>query len=55
MPFELGRTLLIKGIIERRDRRKSAARAKLGRALSIFEQPGAPVWADKAQGPGIVA
>ena len=31
MPFELGRTLLIKGMIERRARHKSAARESLGR------------------------
>jgi DNA-binding CsgD family transcriptional regulator len=49
MPFELGRTLLVMGMIERRDRRKSAARATLGRALRIFEQLGAPLWADKAR------
>jgi DNA-binding CsgD family transcriptional regulator len=49
MPFELGRTLLAKGIIERRVRRKSAARESLGRALHIFEHLGAPLWADKAR------
>ena len=49
MPFELGRTLLVKGMIERRGKRKSAARASLGQALSIFEQLGAPLWADKAR------
>ena len=49
MPFELGRTLLVKGMIERRGRRKLAARATLGRALSIFEQLGAPLWAEKAR------
>jgi DNA-binding NarL/FixJ family response regulator len=49
MPFELGRTMLVKGMIERRARLKSAARATLGQALSIFEQLGAPLWADKAR------
>jgi DNA-binding CsgD family transcriptional regulator len=49
MPFELGRTLLVKGMVERRGKRKSAARAALGQALSIFEQLGAPLWADKAR------
>jgi DNA-binding CsgD family transcriptional regulator/tetratricopeptide (TPR) repeat protein len=48
MPFELGRTLLIKGMTERRAKRKSAAAASFGRALAIFEQLGAPLWADKA-------
>jgi DNA-binding CsgD family transcriptional regulator/tetratricopeptide (TPR) repeat protein len=49
MPFELGRTLLLKGIIERRGRCKSAARASLCHALSVFEQVGAPLWAGKAR------
>ena len=49
MPFELGRTLLIKGIIERRAIQKPAARASLGQALSIFEHLGAPLWASKAR------
>ena len=49
MPFELGRTLLVKGMIERRARHKSAARESLGQALGIFEHLGAPLWADKAR------
>jgi ATP/maltotriose-dependent transcriptional regulator MalT len=49
MPFELGRTLLVTGMVERRARRKSAARESLGRALGIFEQLGAPLWADTAR------
>lgn len=49
MPFELGRTLLVKGTIERRCKRKSAARETIGEALSIFEQLGSPLWADKAR------
>lgn len=49
MPFELARTLLIKGMIERRARRKPAARQSLGDALGIFERLGAPLWADKAR------
>ena len=48
MPFELGRTLLVKGIIERRARHHPAARVTLGQALSIFEQLGAPLWTQKA-------
>lgn len=47
MPFELGRTLLVKGKIGRRDRRHPAARATLGQALGIFEHLGAPLWAAK--------
>jgi DNA-binding CsgD family transcriptional regulator len=49
MPFEIGRTLLVKGMIERRARRRSPARESLGRALRIFEQLGAPLWADTAR------
>ena len=49
MPFELARTLLVKGTVERRARRKSAARESLGQALGIFEGLGAPLWADKAR------
>jgi DNA-binding CsgD family transcriptional regulator/tetratricopeptide (TPR) repeat protein len=49
MPFELGRTLLVKGMIERRAKHKSAARVSVGRALGIFEQLGAPQWAGKAR------
>lgn len=49
MPFELGRTLLVMGMIERRARHKPVARESLGRALDIFEHLGAPLWADKAR------
>ena len=48
MPFELGRTLLVKGMIERRGRHQPAARVTLGQALGIFEDLGAPLWAAKA-------
>jgi DNA-binding CsgD family transcriptional regulator len=49
MPFELARTLLVKGMIERRGKSKSAARASFGQALGIFEFLGAPLWADKTR------
>lgn len=49
MPLELGRTLLVKGMIERRAKHKAAARTSFGRALAIFEQLGAPLWAAKAR------
>lgn len=49
MPFELGRTFLLNGIVERRAKRKSAAHGSLSEALSIFEHLGAPLWADKAR------
>jgi DNA-binding CsgD family transcriptional regulator len=47
-PFELGRTLLAQGTIERRAKRRGDARAALTRALEIFDQLGAPLWAEKA-------
>jgi len=49
MPFELGRTLLVKGMIERQGKRQPTARVTLGQALSIFERLGAPLWAAKAE------
>jgi len=49
MPFELARTLLVKGMIERRARHKPTARASFVQALDIFERLGAPLWADKAR------
>jgi DNA-binding CsgD family transcriptional regulator len=48
MPFELARTLLVQGEIERRAQHRQAARHSLGQALTIFEQLGAPLWAAKA-------
>lgn len=49
MPFELGRTLLVKGTIERRTKHQSTARATFGQALAIFDHLGAPLWAGKAR------
>jgi nitrite reductase/ring-hydroxylating ferredoxin subunit len=40
-PFEHGRTLLEKGAIERRSKRKSAAKQTLEQALGVFEPLGA--------------
>jgi DNA-binding CsgD family transcriptional regulator len=48
MPFELGRTLLTQGQLRRRAKQKRAARESLQRALQIFEQLSAPLWADRA-------
>jgi DNA-binding CsgD family transcriptional regulator len=48
-PFELGRTLLVKGEVERRAKQRRAARASLEQALGVFEALGAPLWAQKAQ------
>jgi DNA-binding CsgD family transcriptional regulator len=49
MPFELGRTMLIKGTIERRGKHQPTVRATLGQALAIFDRLGAPLWAAKAR------
>lgn len=49
MPFELGRTLLVKGMIDRRASHQLAARAALGQAIGIFDHLGAPLWAEKAR------
>jgi DNA-binding CsgD family transcriptional regulator len=47
-PFELARTLLTAGKIERRAHRRAKAREALGRALEVFDALGAPLWAEKA-------
>ena len=49
MPFELGRTLLVLGQLQRRRGERRLARATLARALAIFEELGAALWADKAR------
>ena len=48
-PFELGRTMLVAGSVQRRMRRQRRARDLLGEALSVFEELGAPLWAAKAR------
>jgi DNA-binding CsgD family transcriptional regulator len=48
-PFELARTLLAEGVIERRFRQKRRAREPLERALRILEELGAPLWAARAR------
>jgi DNA-binding CsgD family transcriptional regulator len=48
-PFELGRSLLALGSVERRLRHKRAARQTLERASSIFDDLGAPIWAERAR------
>jgi DNA-binding CsgD family transcriptional regulator len=45
MPFELARTLLSGGQIQRRAKRKALARQHLEQALGIFESLPAPMWA----------
>jgi DNA-binding CsgD family transcriptional regulator len=48
-PFERARTLLVQGVVLRRDRRKRAARQALEGALEQFESLGAPLWADRTR------
>jgi DNA-binding CsgD family transcriptional regulator len=48
-PFELARTLLVKGEVERRAKQKRAARSALEQALGIFQALGAPAWAQRAR------
>jgi DNA-binding CsgD family transcriptional regulator len=48
-PLELGRTLLVTGEVERRAKRKRAARLSLQNALHIFEGIGAELWAKRAR------
>ena len=46
--FELGRTLLALGQLQRRSRQRLVARATLERAHEVFESAGARLWAEKA-------
>jgi DNA-binding CsgD family transcriptional regulator len=48
-PFEHGRTLLVLGSVQRRDRKKSASRESLRAALEIFDTLGAAVWASRTR------
>ncbi len=49
MPFELARTLLVHGQLQRRRGQRRDARDVLNRALAIFEEMGTPLWADMAR------
>jgi DNA-binding CsgD family transcriptional regulator len=48
-PFDLGRTMLIAGEVNRRGKRKRAARLAFHHAQELFEQVGAPLWTGKAE------
>src|SRR5205823_1520542 len=48
-PVELGRTLLVRGMVERRNRQKRAARESLEGALETFSAIGADLWAERAR------
>jgi DNA-binding CsgD family transcriptional regulator len=49
-PFELGKTLVALGAVQRRAHQKAPARATLEHARDIFEQLGAALWAERARG-----
>ena len=49
MPIEHGRTLLAKGMIERRLRRRSRAKASFEQALAIFADREARLWEERAR------
>ncbi|HWC15302.1 MAG TPA: LuxR C-terminal-related transcriptional regulator, partial [Actinomycetota bacterium] len=49
LPFELGRTLLVKGQLHRRMKQKRRAKGALTHALEIFKRLGSPPWADRAR------
>jgi len=48
-PYEEGRTLLVRGIVERRAKRRADARRSLEAALDRFETLGARPWAERAR------
>ena len=48
-PFETARTLMTRGIVERRARQKRSARKALEEAVHIFDDLGAPLWAARAR------
>ncbi len=48
IPFELGRTLLVKGQIHRRRKERLLAKKALLESIRVFEELGSPLWAEKA-------
>ena len=48
-PFEIARTLLLLGQVERRRKQKAAARAALERCAAILEELGAKLWLERAR------
>jgi DNA-binding CsgD family transcriptional regulator len=49
VPFERARTLLILGVVQRRAKRRRAARTSLEEALAVFGELGARLWAERAR------
>lgn len=48
-PFERARTLLVLGVVQRRDKKKALARESLSAAAATFEELGASLWEDRAR------
>jgi DNA-binding CsgD family transcriptional regulator len=48
-PFERGRTLLVRGTLQRRNRKKRPARESLTQALAVFDDLGARLWSERAR------
>jgi DNA-binding CsgD family transcriptional regulator len=48
-PFERGRTLLVRGTLQRRNRKKRPARESLTQALAVFDELGATLWSERAR------
>jgi len=48
MPLETARCLLVQGELERRTRKRAAARRSLERAVAICDEIGAPLWSSRA-------
>ena len=48
-PFERGRTLLARGVVLRRARRKRDAREALRQALAVFDELTTPLWAERTK------
>jgi DNA-binding CsgD family transcriptional regulator len=48
-PLERGRTLLVRGAVQRRALQRRAARESLAEALDAFERLGATLWAERAR------
>jgi DNA-binding CsgD family transcriptional regulator len=49
MPFELARTQLLVGQVQRRRRQREAASVTLREALAAFEDLGMPLWAERVR------
>ncbi|HEX7264032.1 MAG TPA: AAA family ATPase [Candidatus Dormibacteraeota bacterium] len=48
-PFETARCLLVKGILERRSKNRTASRQTLSRAIEMFTRLGARLWWERAE------